>query len=174
MTKNDFREQQIQAQIAWRRDNISKREHGDYNGRKYEHIVPRPIWEETLWHGIKYELPTYLNCKNIQSHTGTNNLLSSWIVCANLYYIVRINPGFRKLMLGFLQKHISAKITGIKDWEQYIEIDPKFYRPNDVNYLLGDYSKAKKVLGWQPKVSFSDMVKLMVKSDLELVGKNIR
>ncbi len=53
------------------------------------------------------------------------------------------------------------------DWEKYVEVDKKFIRPNDVEYLLGDPSKAKRELGWQPKVSFKELVKMMVEADLE-------
>ncbi len=53
------------------------------------------------------------------------------------------------------------------DWEKYVEVDKKFIRPNDVPCLLGDPSKAKRELGWQPKVSFKELVKMMVEADLE-------
>lgn len=53
------------------------------------------------------------------------------------------------------------------DWQKYVEVDKKFFRPNDVHYLLGDPAKAKKELGWQPKVNFRELVKIMVEADLE-------
>lgn len=52
------------------------------------------------------------------------------------------------------------------DWEKYVEIDPKFYRPSEVDILLGDYSKAKNTLGWKPEVGFQELVQKMVDSDL--------
>lgn len=52
-----------------------------------------------------------------------------------------------------------------------IEIDTKFYRPLDVNFLLGDSSKARRVLNWSPKVSFDKLIEIMVKADLEQVRK---
>lgn len=54
----------------------------------------------------------------------------------------------------------------IKDWDNYVEIDPKFYRPADVNLLCGDASKAKRILGWEPKVKFEELVRLMVEADV--------
>ncbi|MEN9223823.1 MAG: GDP-mannose 4,6-dehydratase, partial [Thermostichus sp. BF3_bins_97] len=51
-----------------------------------------------------------------------------------------------------------------------IEIDPRYYRPTEVDLLLGDPSKAKQVLGWAPKVSFPELVELMVLADLEAMG----
>jgi len=53
------------------------------------------------------------------------------------------------------------------DWKQFVKIDPRYYRPNEVDLLLGDASKARKKLGWQPKVSFQGLVRMMVDADLK-------
>lgn len=55
------------------------------------------------------------------------------------------------------------------DWKKYVEIDPRYYRPAEVDLLIGDYSKAKKQLGWEPKVKFEDLAKLMVDADVKLL-----
>jgi len=65
------------------------------------------------------------------------------------------------------------------DWNDYVKIDPRYYRPAEVDLLIGDASKAKKILGWQPKTTFSELVRIMVKADdellaLQLSGKHIR
>ncbi len=52
------------------------------------------------------------------------------------------------------------------DWKPYVKIDPKYYRPTEVDLLIGDASKAKKKLGWEPKVSFRELITMMVESDL--------
>jgi GDPmannose 4,6-dehydratase len=52
------------------------------------------------------------------------------------------------------------------DWRKYVKVNQKFFRPVDVNHLQGDYSKAKRVLGWEPKVKFNELVELMVREDL--------
>jgi GDPmannose 4,6-dehydratase len=57
------------------------------------------------------------------------------------------------------------------DWERYVEIDSYYFRPTEVDSLLGDSSKARKVLGWEPKVGFKELVKLMTESDLELAER---
>ena len=57
------------------------------------------------------------------------------------------------------------------NWEDYVEIDPKFIRPAEVDLLIGDPSKAKKVLGWKPKVNFEGLVKMMVDSDMAMWDK---
>ena len=56
------------------------------------------------------------------------------------------------------------------DWRRYVKIDPKYYRPAEVDLLLGDASKAKRQLGWEPKVKFKELVRIMV--DAELHGEN--
>ena len=54
------------------------------------------------------------------------------------------------------------------DWNDYVEIDPRYFRPTEVNLLLGDFSKAKDLLGWEPQTSCRDLAQLMVEHDLEL------
>ena len=54
------------------------------------------------------------------------------------------------------------------DWKKYVEIDPRYFRPAEVDLLLGDSSKARKKLGWEPKVDFNQLVKLMADHDLAL------
>ena len=57
------------------------------------------------------------------------------------------------------------------NWEDYVITDKRYERPNEVHHLLGDPSKAKKLLNWEPKVSFEELVKNMVDSDLLLAEK---
>jgi GDPmannose 4,6-dehydratase len=52
------------------------------------------------------------------------------------------------------------------DWRKFVEIDEKYFRPAEVDLLKGDYSKAKKKLGWEPKTRFEDLVKLMANEDI--------
>ncbi len=53
------------------------------------------------------------------------------------------------------------------DWRKHVAIDPKYYRPAEVDILLGDASKARRVLGWQPRTSFPELIKIMVEHDLQ-------
>ena len=55
------------------------------------------------------------------------------------------------------------------DWKRHVEIDPRYYRPAEVDLLIGDYGKAKRKLGWEPKTKFVDLVKLMVDADIKLL-----
>ncbi len=64
---------------------------------------------------------------------------------------------------------VAGSILGL-DWSDLVEIDPRYFRPNEVDVLLGDASKARDKLGWQPKTNFGDLVRLMLKTDLAEQG----
>jgi GDPmannose 4,6-dehydratase len=57
------------------------------------------------------------------------------------------------------------------DWRAYVEIDPKYLRPTEVDELIGDASKARRQLGWSPKVTFTELVRMMVDADIEALAK---
>lgn len=63
---------------------------------------------------------------------------------------------------------IAFRHVGL-DWERYVEIDPRYYRPTEVNHLLGDSTKARNQLGWAPKTNFEELVRLMVDADVRLL-----
>lgn len=67
-------------------------------------------------------------------------------------------------------KEFLAEVFGCLDldWQKYVEIDPRYYRPTEVDFLLGDSSKAKKVLKWKPKVTFKALAKMMTDADMKL------
>jgi len=69
----------------------------------------------------------------------------------------------------FVEKAFAA--AGIKEWEKYISINPAYVRPVDVLSLRGDYSKAKKELGWEPSVTFDQLVKMMVEHEVNLLNR---
>ena len=56
------------------------------------------------------------------------------------------------------------------DWQEYVEIDPRYFRPTEVELLLADSSKARKELGWEPKITFKELVRIMVDADMEAIG----
>jgi GDPmannose 4,6-dehydratase len=67
----------------------------------------------------------------------------------------------------FVEKAFAA--AGISDWQsKVVWNDPRYTRPAEVDHLIGNPEKAKKILGWVPKTSFDDLVRIMVESDLEL------
>ena len=66
----------------------------------------------------------------------------------------------------------AFKVVGISNWKKYVKTSKELYRPAEVDFLIGDATKARKALGWKPKVSFSDLVKIMVEADIKLLQKN--
>ena len=67
---------------------------------------------------------------------------------------------------------VAGSCAGV-DWTRHVDIDPRYYRPTEVDYLLGDSSKAKKHLGWTPSVNFKELVSMMVSHDLELAQREV-
>lgn len=71
---------------------------------------------------------------------------------------------------GIIKSIPSSFNSGLRVGDTIIEIDPRYFRPTEVDYLLADFSKAKKILGWEPKVTFSELVKIMIDADMELIN----
>jgi len=71
--------------------------------------------------------------------------------------------------VGVVKKVTSdeSRVPTMQKGDVVVEVDPRYFRPTEVDELLGDASKARKTLGWEPKISFQEMVTMMVKSDLE-------
>ena len=65
-----------------------------------------------------------------------------------------------------VQEFLEAAFTyaGL-DWRKYVKIDPRYFRPAEVDLLIGDYAKAKARLGWEPTVRFDELVRMMVDAD---------
>ena len=61
-------------------------------------------------------------------------------------------------------------IKCVDDWEQYVEIDPRYFRPAEVEVLVGDAQKAKEKFGWQPKIKFKELARIMIDSDFRELG----
>lgn len=80
-----------------------------------------------------------------------------YVIATNETHSVR---DFLNLAFGFVGR----------DWAENVKIDPEYFRPTEVDLLIGDYSKAQKVLGWKPKTSFKELVRLMVEADLKAEG----
>ena len=82
-----------------------------------------------------------------------------YVICTGKSHTIRE-------LLDVVFQHIE-----IDDWAQYVVVDPEFYRPAEVDYLRGDNTKAKEKLGWEPKTSFEELVKLMVDHDIKLAKR---
>ncbi len=70
----------------------------------------------------------------------------------------------------FLER--ACLVAGIPDWKAIFQHNPKYDRPAEVDLLIGDATKAKKILGWEPKVRFEELVKIMVEAELERESKS--
>jgi GDPmannose 4,6-dehydratase len=79
-----------------------------------------------------------------------------------------IGTGESHSVKEFVQEAFAT--VGIKDWKNYVGFDERYTRPTEVNDLIADISKAKKVLKWKPSVGFKDLTRIMVKHDLLAVG----
>jgi len=85
-----------------------------------------------------------------------------------------VELAFKQVGIGIVWKGKGLEEKGVekKTKRVLVEIDPRYFRPAEVELLLGDPSKAKNILGWKPEVKFSDLVKMMVEADLENEAKN--
>jgi len=68
---------------------------------------------------------------------------------------------------------LAFRAVGIDDWEPLVKVDDRFLRPAEVDNLVGDATKARRALDWKPKVSFQELVAMMVQHDLELERKHV-
>ena len=100
-----------------------------------------------------------------------------YVVATNETHTVRefIEESFRHLDIQVEWKGKGDQEKGYnkKDGKLLIEVDPSFYRPTEVDLLIGDPAKAKAKLGWEPKVKFKELVEIMIKADCKAAGINI-
>jgi GDPmannose 4,6-dehydratase len=84
-------------------------------------------------------------------------------------------PAPQDYVIGAGETHTVRELCQIAfahvglDWEQYVQVDPSFVRPAEVDVLLADPSKARRELGWRPSVGFADLVRMMMDADLARV-----
>ena len=95
--------------------------------------------------------------------TGESHSVREFVECA----FKNINIDIEWNGKGVKEKGLNKK-TG----KVVVEISPEFFRPVEVELLVGDYSKAKKKLGWQPKTKFNELVKIMVEGDVKRAKSN--
>ena len=69
---------------------------------------------------------------------------------------------------------VAFSAAGLKDWRQYVRQDQRFFRPAEVDLLIGDATKAKTKLGWQPKVGFNELIEMMVRHDIDYETKRAK
>jgi GDPmannose 4,6-dehydratase len=98
-----------------------------------------------------------------------------FVLATNEMHTVRefVEVAFAELGIDLEWQGKDANEKGVdkKTGKVLVEVDPEYFRPTEVEELLGDYTKAKTMLGWQPKVTFKELVKIMAKADFEKYGK---
>ena len=77
----------------------------------------------------------------------------------------------RGIIKEIVKTKYDIKNKKLKQGVCVIEVDDRYYRPTEVDLLIGDYTKAKNLLGWEPKVKFDELIKIMIESDYEKVLK---
>ncbi len=133
-----------------------------------------PEYVEMMWLILQQETPNDYVVGSGESHT-----VRSFVEKAFSYAGIELEwVGSGDKERG-LVKSVKTSITGIKLGDELITVDPNYYRPTEVDHLHADISKAKKQLGWQPRVTFDELVQIMVDYDLKAVnlippGKGIK
>jgi len=122
-------------------------------------------------HGVQKKL--YLGNLNAQRDWGYagDYVEAMWLMLQQKKaddYVIATGKTF--LVKEFLQE--AFDYAGLS-WKKYVEIDKRYFRPTEVDCLIGDSSKALKILKWKPKVNFSQLVRMMVDSDMKLVAKEL-
>jgi len=117
-----------------------------------------PEYVEGMWKILQHDVPD-----DFVLATGQTNTVKDFI-----------NESFKNLDMEILWEGTGVNQVGYNksNGEVVVDIDPKYFRPTDVNHLLGDPTKAKKLLKWEPKVKFHELVKIMVESDYNNIKKN--
>lgn len=142
-----------------------------------------PEFCEGMWKILQYHKPDDFILATGQTHTVREFVEQSFLnVGIELFWegckeneigkIKNINLDVAKSLLNpeiFSQNMKSDLTTNLKINDVIVKVNPDYYRPTEVDLLIGDYSKAKKLIGWEPKTKFIDLVKIMVKADLEKV-----
>lgn len=109
---------------------------------------------EGMWRMLQHDKPDDYVLATNETHT--------------IKEFVDLASDFAGIDVEWVGEGINEKLVTKSGRKVIIEIDEKYYRPAEVDVLLGDSSKAKKILGWEPKVKFENLVKIMIQHDLEL------
>lgn len=128
-----------------------------------------PEYVECQWLMLQQDKP-----EDYVIGTGESHSVTEFVELAFNYAGIEIEwkgEGLnRKGFVKSLDSNLIPQDSGLKTGDILIEIDPRYFRPTEVDFLLADISKAKEKLLWEPKVSFSELVKIMVDGDIKLVG----
>jgi GDPmannose 4,6-dehydratase len=148
------------------------------NGILFNHESPRR-GKEFVTRKITSTIPRLIKGEQKKLYLGNLDAKRDWGHARDyvraMHTMLR-HPEPLDLVVGTGQSHsvrdfLDASFAVVDlDWDQYVEIDPRFYRPAEVDYLQADITKAKSVIGWEPQTTFEELVKEMVEADLVASG----
>lgn len=138
-------------QIDWRGKYLTDlTELGTHRDRSYPHLLPSRDWVRGLHLDIQKSLPDYLQSERIQPHNHKHNLLSSWVLCANMYFPFRRDWDGRKLIAGFL-----SDVIELDGWDvSGVELEYAAYAPLDPATVLGERRGHRGANQTSPDVAF--------------------
>ena len=148
------------------------------NGILFNHESPRR-GETFVTRKITRAVANILAKKQNKLYLGNLNAKRDWGYApeyAEMMWKMLQNDGAEDFVIGTGETHSVREFVeeafsyaGL-NWEDYVEIDPRYFRPTEVEVLIADPTKAKKKLGWKPRIKFKDLVKIMVDADMRAAG----
>jgi GDPmannose 4,6-dehydratase len=128
-----------------------------------------PEYVECQWRILQQDKP-----EDFVIGTGESHTVREFVELAFSYAGVEIEWKGKgteeKGIVRSLSSKLQPRTSNLKPGSVLIEIDPRYFRPTEVDFLLADPSKAKKLLGWEPRVVFKELVRIMIDADMELAG----
>ncbi|MBI5598349.1 MAG: GDP-mannose 4,6-dehydratase [Deltaproteobacteria bacterium] len=124
-----------------------------------------PEYAECMWRMLQQDTPD-----DYVIGTGESRSVRDFLDAAADYAGIEIEWRGRGLKEKGVVRSASKDIPAVKSGDVIVELDPKYLRPTEVDVLKADISKARKSLGWSPKITFNDLVKIMVDCDFESLG----
>ena len=119
-------------------------------------------------------VPTYFKCSNVQKFQRTSNVLLVQMECYNFKNKLKLLFGVCRYLYSVdIQSEKLIKICVLESGKTIMCIDPQFYRPAEVNLLIGNPEKALRELNWKPKVTVKKLCKMMVDTDLERIKTGV-
>ena len=151
------------------------------NGILFNHESPRR-GKEFVTRKITSAIPRLVKGEQKRLYLGNLDARRDWGHARDYVRAMHMmlqHPEPLDMVIGTGESHsvgefLDAAFTVVDlDWHEYVEIDPKFYRPAEVDYLQADISKAWETIGWKPQIAFEDLVREMVLADLEAYGLSV-
>lgn len=137
---------------------------GNLNARRDWGFAPEYV--EAMWLILQHDKPD-----DFVIGTGESHSVREFIEEAFMYAGVEIEWKGEGVEEKGIVKSVSKRWADVlKEGNVIIEIDPRYFRPTEVDFLLADYSKAKRILGWEPRTTFKELIMIMVDYDMKLFG----